>query len=123
MQHAPDVGAKILGGACIIYMLKPRGCRTFQEYSQQIFIPYLLSQLESVARVDIVWDRYLKERLKQSTRKRRMNSGTSQQQRVLENASIPTHWESFLWIALNNVELFRYLDECIRSCYVGGKVI
>jgi len=42
-QRAPDVGAKILDGAAIIHMLKPRCSRTFQDYAQQIFIPYLLS--------------------------------------------------------------------------------
>jgi len=104
-------------------MLKPRGSRTFQDYAQQIFIPYLLSQLESVDRVDIVWDRYLQESLKQSTREHRMNSGTSQRQRVLENAPIPPNWESFLRIEQNKDELFRYLAECIRSCDAGGKVL
>ena len=78
VQHAPDVGAKILYGAAIIHMLKPRVSRTFHDYAQQILIPYLLSQLDSVDRVDIVWDRYLQYSIKQSTKKRRMNSGTSQ---------------------------------------------
>jgi len=62
VQHAPDVGAKILDGAAIIHMLKSRCSRTFQDYAQQILIPYLLSELGFADRVDIVWsDRCLQD--------------------------------------------------------------
>ena len=108
VKHAPDVGASILSSAANIHMLKSRGSRTFQDYAQQIFIHYLLSQLESVDRVDIVWDRYLQDSLKQSTRECRMNSGTSLWQWVLDNAPIPPKWENFLQIKHNNDEMFHY---------------
>ncbi|KAK2163928.1 hypothetical protein LSH36_72g07019 [Paralvinella palmiformis] len=93
----PDVGAKILDDATIIHMLNPRVSRPFQDYAQLILIPYLLSQLESIDMVDIVWDRYLQDSFKQSTRERRMNSGTLQQQRVLENTPIPLNWIGSSW--------------------------
>ena len=88
VQHVPDVGAKILDGAAIIHKLKPRGSRTIQDYAQQIFILQLHSQLESVIRINIVWDRHLQDSLKQLTREHKMNSNTSQQ-RVLDNVPIP----------------------------------
>ncbi|KAK2156972.1 hypothetical protein LSH36_201g00024 [Paralvinella palmiformis] len=87
-------------------MLKPRGSRTFQDYSQQIFISYLLSQLESVDRVDTAWDTYLRDSLNQSTKESRVNSGTSQQ-RVLGNAPITPNWDSFLQIEQNKDEMFH----------------
>ena len=90
----------------------PRAKRQFQDYAHQIVIPYLLLQLESVDG-DIVWDIYLRDSLKQSTRECRINSSTSQQQHVLENAPVPANWESLLNIELNKDEMFRYLAECI----------
>ena len=44
---------------------------------QQMFLPYITSRLETVSRVDLVWDRYLTDILKQSTRDRRTHSGNT----------------------------------------------
>ena len=38
--------------------------KTFQEYGQDIFLPYLKGQLESTSRVDVVWDTYRDDSLK-----------------------------------------------------------
>ena len=65
------IDAKVLDGAAIVHMVRPGACRTFEEYSKQMFLPYITSQLETVSRVDIIWDRYLTDSLKQSTRERR----------------------------------------------------
>ena len=43
-----------------------RSLSTFEEYSQEMILPYITSQLETVSRVDIVWDKYLTNSLKQS---------------------------------------------------------
>ena len=43
-----------------------RSLSTFEEYSQEMILPYTTSQLETVSRVDIVWDKYLTNSLKQS---------------------------------------------------------
>lgn len=53
---APDASCVVLDGAAIIQMRKPAGAKTFDEYAQQVFIPYISSQLRSVSRVDLVWD-------------------------------------------------------------------
>ena len=53
-----SIDAKVLDRAAIVRMVRPGSCRTFEEYSQQMFLPYITSQLETVSRVDIVWDRY-----------------------------------------------------------------
>ena len=55
------IRAKILDGAAINHMVNPKGSRVFQDYAKQILIPNLLSQLESVDRVDILWDKYLQD--------------------------------------------------------------
>ena len=100
-----------------------KACRTFEEYSQQMFLPYITSQVETVSRVDIVWDRYLTSSLKQSTMDRRRHSDTMQRQRVIAGVPIPANWEAFLRSNANKDELFCYLSECIQACETGRKVI
>ena len=39
---APDAAFVVLDGAAIIQMMKPAGAKTFDEYAQQVFIPYTL---------------------------------------------------------------------------------
>ena len=60
----PSVEALLLDGAAIVNMLKPGVSKTFQEYSETVFLPYLIKQLWNVERVDVVWDRYLPAVLK-----------------------------------------------------------
>ncbi len=53
-HETPAVDAKILDGAAIINMMKPNGCQTFQEYSQNEFMPFVAREIQSVSRVEIV---------------------------------------------------------------------
>ena len=86
-----------------------------------MILPYITSKLETVSRVDIVWDKYLTNSLKQFIV--RTQSGTSQRQRVFEGAPILANWEAFLRSNANKVELFHYLSDCIHACETGRKVI
>ena len=119
----PGIDTKVLGRAAIVHMARPGACRTFEEYSQQIFLPYITSQLETVSRVDIVWDRYLTSSLKQSTRDHRRHSGTVQNQRVIAGVPIAANWEAFPRCNAKNNELFCSLFQCIQACETGRKVI
>ena len=38
----------VLDRAVIVQMVRPGACRTFEEYSQQMFLPYITSQLDTV---------------------------------------------------------------------------
>ena len=51
-------------------MLSPKTARTFYVYFDAIFAPYAMKQLESVGRVDLVWDVYITNSLKQSAQER-----------------------------------------------------
>ena len=59
-----SVEAVLLDGAAVVNMLKPGASNTFQEYSETVFLPYLINQLRNVDRVDVVWHRYLPSSLK-----------------------------------------------------------
>ena len=54
------------GRGCKCEYGQARSLSTFEEYSQEMILPYITSQLETVSRVDIVWDKYLTNSLKQS---------------------------------------------------------
>ena len=60
--------AKALDGAASVHYSygQARSLSTFEEYSQEMILPYITSQLETVSSVDIVWDKYLTNSLKQS---------------------------------------------------------
>ena len=95
----------------------------FADYAQNIFKPFIISSLDKVKRLDVIWDRYLANSLKQSTREKRMHSGTAQRQRVLSDSPIPSNWESFLRIEENKDELFRYLSKSMDVYDTNGKVL
>ena len=86
-------------------------------------LPYINSQLETLSRVDIVWDMYLTSNRKQSTRHHRRHSGTMQIQRVIAGVPISGNWDAILMSNANRDELFCYLFECIHACETGRKVI
>ena len=50
----PVVDAVILDGAVIVQMLQPKTVRTFDEYFTTVFTPYILKQLETAKRLDLV---------------------------------------------------------------------
>lgn len=65
-----DVQAKVLDDAAIVQMLTPKLTRTFQDYVDNFFLPYVSQQLECSERVDIVWNVYKDSSLKNATRER-----------------------------------------------------
>ena len=88
----PNVDALLLDGAEILHMQKPGASKTFQEYSQYVFLPYVIGKLRNIRRVDVVWDRYLPNSLKATTQSKR---GRSVRRRVMLNTRIPGNWSAF----------------------------
>ena len=108
-NDTPLVNAKFLDGAAVIQMLHPRTAKTFQDYADIVFTPYISSQLENVEQLDIVWDVYvyIADSLKQSMRQKR-GKGV---RRVLSNTAIPQNWKDFLRVDDNKSEMFRFLSQ------------
>lgn len=92
-------------------MLMPETARTFQEYIDVVFKPFITKQLESANRVDIVWDVYRQDSLKNTRGKR----GSRQRWKVLPSTHIPSNWRSFLWLDENKTKLFHLLAQHIVS--------
>ena len=111
-MNAPVVSAKFFDGAVIVQMLHPGTAKTFQEYADVVFIQYISSQLERVEQVDIVWDVYIQDSLKSTTRQKR---GKGVRRRVASATAIPQNWKNFLCLDENKTELFAFLAHNIKS--------
>ena len=83
-------------------------------------MPYFMSRLEHVSRLDIVRDQYFSNSLKEYTRKVR---GEGTRRRVLENTAIPKNWAGFLRNSDNKKELFCFLAEKISKLNSGSKEV
>ena len=121
-DYLAGVTARIIDGAAIVNMRKPKLVRTFTfgEYADNNLIPFLKSQLVDVERLDVVWDRYLPNSLKQQAR---MVRGEGSRRRVLDNTIIPTNWSGFLHNNANKKELFCFLSDKITKINVHNKEI
>ena len=112
-SQAPEVTCVILDGAAIVQMLNPGTAKTFGEYAEKVFIPFVLSQYKSATRLDLVWDRYLPGSLKSMARESR---GKGVRRRVGHSVAVPGQWQNFLRVDENKTELFSFLStEVIKS--------
>ena len=72
-----------------------------------MFLPFILQQFQSgCRRVDNVWDVYLENSLKESTRIKR-DQGVCHH--VLQDSKIPSNWHAFFCVDHNNIKLFKFL--------------
>ena len=86
----------ILDGAVI--SIEPGLAVTFEEFSNAVFVSYVLKHLEAANRVDLVWDVYKDDSLKKFLREKR---GSGQRRKVLESTNIPKDWKRFLRVGEN----------------------
>ena len=113
--------AKLFDGAAVVQMLNPGTVKTFQEYADKVFLPYVFQQLSTAQRVEVVWDEYITNSLKDVTRQKR---GKGIQRRVASTTHLPKNWRDFLRVNENKTELFNFLSQQIASVTTDeGKVI
>ena len=114
---------KILDGAAIVHMLKTGTATTFAEYSESLFIPYVIKSIQSVKRLDIVWDQYKPVSLKADTREKR-GKLKGIRRKVAASTKLPGNWQDFLRDETNKEELFLFLTNAV-SCHTfpEGKTV
>ena len=117
---APEIEVTILDGAAVVHMLMPGISKTFDEYAQNVFLPYIQSHLHRSSRVDIVWDVYVKNSLKSQTRSKR---GKGIRRRVQGSQCIPSNWQSFLRVEGNKTELFAFLARHVVHIMTDKQVV
>ena len=81
--------------------------------------------MANTKRVDVVWDSYLPDSLKATTRHSlRRGTGIRQRMRHGGNWTFPRNWNSYLQNVNNKVELFHYLSVAIaETVFCEGKVV
>ena len=116
------IDVAIIDGAAAINMLKlTNTVKTFQEYADLVFIPYVKGPLQHVQRLDIIWDEYVPNSLKATTREKR---GRGIRRRVQSLTTFPKNWKEFLRVGENKKELFSFLAEQIPPVEFGdGKQV
>ena len=102
----PVFDATILDGTAIVQMLNPVAAKTFQEYVNIVFAPYISTQLEKVHRLDLIWDVCLPDSLKGTTRQKR-DKGV--RKRVSPSTVMPKNRKDFLRVDQNKTALFGFL--------------
>ena len=87
------VNAGVLNGSALVHMLMSHKCKTFDDYAGKVLLLYMLENLESVGRLDIIWNPYLPQSLKQATGQKR---GSSCRVLVKECTATPSNFGMFL---------------------------
>ena len=82
--HSFDVIA--LDGAAIVHLLPTNNVTTFNEYASSVFLPHIPLQLQKCTIVDVVWDTYISDSIKASTREKR---GKGIRRKVTSNNKVP----------------------------------
>ena len=79
-------------------MLKHTTSTTFKDCGTGVFVKYVQYTISDLARLDLVWERYLNSSLKGHTQEKR-GKGTRRQ--VSGSIKIPCNWQEFLRINKN----------------------
>ena len=111
---SPTTTMVVIDRAALVQMLKPGASKNFKDYAHQVFIPYMLGQLHTASRLDLVWDSYIIDSLKSTARAKR---GKGIRRRVVASAPIPGNWQSFLRTDLNKKELFSFLSKALVESF------
>ena len=106
---------KVLDGAVTVHALPVINVLTFQEYANNVFIFHLERQLHDTKRVNVVWDEYRPDSLKEGTREKR---GKGLRRKVSGDTKLPGNWNDFLRDPINKKELFQFLSSKVENCSI-----
>jgi hypothetical protein len=74
-------------------MLKQAVTKTFEEYSHNIFILYLINKFQTASHLDLVWHSSFADSLKRCARAKH---GRGMRRHLVAKAAIPGNWQNFL---------------------------
>ena len=97
-------------------MLDLGRAKSFQDFADEVFIPYISRQLETAQKIDMVWDVYIEDSLKGTTREK---IGKGIRRCVAPTNPLPKKWKDFLRVNESKTELFKFLSQQILSLQIG----
>lgn len=104
-----------------LHCLPTTGVVTFDDYAENFFVPYLRMQLQGTTRLDIVWDTYLTDSLKECTRDKR---GKGVRRKVSGQTKLPSKWMDFLCDSKNKEELFAFFTTKVAEVtFLPGSLV
>ena len=103
---------KVLYGAVIVHCLPTTSVSTFHEYAGRVFTRHLENNLKTATRLDVVWDTYKPDSLKESAREKR---GKGRRRKVSDDTKLPGNWMDFLRDPSNKKELFLFLTSKLKE--------
>ena len=59
-----------IDGSALVHLLPTTSIKTFDDYADQVFLSYLVKQLDKCSRLDVVWDTYIADSIKASRREK-----------------------------------------------------
>ena len=71
LKMPEEINAIIIDGSVVVNMIKPATERTSAEDSRKSFLPFIRSQLSHAKRLNFVWDEYIANSSKDTTRSNR----------------------------------------------------
>ena len=84
---------KVFDGAAVVHMLPTKLASTFTEYADKVFLSWMKQQLTNSRRKDIIWDQYIADSLKETTREKR---GKGIRKKVKRQTKLPIDFQKFL---------------------------
>ena len=105
-------------GAILVHVLARTTITTFQQYAEQVFVKFLRCELQTVNRVDVVWDRYLDVASKEQPDRSVVLVWDA---KSTHKTKIPLKWNDFLRDSSNKIELFSLLTNTAARQEVADK--
>ena len=95
---------------------KPADCVTFNDYANVFYTAICKYFKHSVKRVDVIFDRYYKDSIKNQTRNKRLGSKHPIRKVIdLGDVPLPQVWPQFLGLDENKANLAAFLSEYIMT--------
>ena len=107
----------VLDGPAVVHFLPIGGMNTFSDFAQKVVIPYIQSY--KCSRLDVVFDQYKKDSLKNALREKR---GDGTKWKVEPHVKIPKKWTDFLHVSENKKELFNFLAVQVTAYPLSNQV-
>lgn len=112
LEPPENFDAKIYDGAAIVHALPTNQASTFGDYADMVFLPWAKKQLQNAQRIDIVWDVYQADSLKEATREKR---GKGIRLKVGARTKLPPKFADFLRDPINKEEIFQLLTQRVSA--------
>ena len=103
---------KVFDGPAVVHSLPVGDASTFGQYSKEIFRQWAYRQLQNCKRIDVVWDVYTTDSLKETTREKR---GKGVRKKVSAQIKLLKDFGAFLHDSTNKEGLFALLTEDIEA--------